>query len=167
MISFHHPLESGCIIKNLISDALELVSSNSKPSTRVCFLWVTTSNSEHIECVFCESLHQTVNLVLGCVSLWVTTPNSEPSTRVYFLQIIARFSYPGSNGPPSSLLYCLHICEHSSPVSLHNTTSTNEFLDWGWWWWLPRSITVEPARSRVQQQFSSLRQERFQIHAWC
>jgi hypothetical protein len=82
--------------------------------------------------------------------LWVTAPNSVPSTRVCFLRVTARFSCLGSNGPPSSLLYCLHICEHSSPVSLHNTTSTNEFLYWGWWLWLPRSSTVEPARSRVQ-----------------
>jgi hypothetical protein len=91
--------------------------------------------------------------------LWVTSPNNVSSTRVCFLRVTARFSCPGSNGPPSSLLFCLHICEHSSPVSLHNTTSTNEFLNWGWWW-LPRSSTVEPARSRVQHQFSSFRQER-------
>jgi hypothetical protein len=49
--------------------------------------------------------------------LWVTAPNSVPSTRVCFLRVTARFSCPGSNGPPSSVLYFLHICEHSSLVS--------------------------------------------------
>jgi hypothetical protein len=51
MILFHHSLESGCIFKNLILDALQM-------QTVKLVLW----------CVFYESLHQTVYLVLGCVS---------------------------------------------------------------------------------------------------
>jgi hypothetical protein len=49
-----------------------------------------------------------VYLVLGCVS---------SESLLVFLSWIE-----------SSLR--LHICEHSSPVSLHNTTRNNEFLDW-------------------------------------
>jgi hypothetical protein len=120
---------------------------NSKTCTRVCFLW-TLPNSEHIGCVFCESLHQTVYLALGCVSF--------DSLPVF----LPRIEWPTIQSAPTYMWALLSSL-------LHNTTSNNEFLDWGWWWWLPRSSTVELARSRVQQQFSSLRQERFQIHVWC
>jgi hypothetical protein len=51
MISFHHSVESGCIFKNLISEAFQM---------QIVKLV--------LGCVFCESLHQTVYLVLGCVS---------------------------------------------------------------------------------------------------
>jgi hypothetical protein len=109
--------------------------ANSKTRTRVRFLW-TAPNTKHIGCVFYESLHQAVYLVLACVS--------SESLPVF----LPRMEWP-------TIQSRLHICEHSSPVSLHNT-SNNEFLDWGWWWWLPRSRLWSQQDPKFNNNFSVL-----------
>jgi hypothetical protein len=107
---------------------------------------------------------QIVKLVLGCAFLncskqwthrvcflWVTAPNSVPL-----------LGYVSSESLPVFLPWIELPTIQSAPtymwalfsISLQNTTNNNGFLDWAWWWWLPRSSTVEPARSRVQHKFN-------------